>query len=305
MSTIPDLTMQYLDTFDREKQKRTIETYKQGLKIFAEIVGTSAELDEATYIRFLTKTKYMEPATQAAYRSAISGLYAFAAFKKIIPPLSLKAATKYYGKKQGKRDVIDIDMDAIRKVITYANTLTRFDNLIGYRDRAFIITLADTGLRISEACALKRGQINWNEGRAAIVGKGDKQAIIRFSNRSLSVMQDYLKKRAELDGASGKPLSSLPVFARHDISATNRLKPVSTKGMWKAIRGRISESGVENPDEIRIHDFRHYFVTIAWLAKGNLKLAQALARHDRIETTNRYAHFGGELDQAYDEIFNR
>lgn len=303
MSTLTDLIAKYLDTFDREKQKKTIQTYRQGLKTFVEIVGENAELNEATYIQFLTRTKRMKAATQAAYRSAISGLYGFAAFKKVIPPLSLKPATRYYGKKQGKRDVIDPNMDAIRQVLTYANTLT--GDLIALRDRAFVLTLADTGLRISEACRLERGQINWKEGRAVVIGKGDKQAVVRFSERSIRAIQDYLRERVKLDGGSGKPLSSLPVFARHDISAKNTIKPLAVKGAWKAIRQRINESGVEDPRSIRIHDFRHYFVTTVLLATGNLKLAQALARHERIETTNRYAHLGGEEDKAYHEIFNK
>jgi site-specific recombinase XerD len=272
------------------------------LKSFVEIVGDHAELNEETYIRFLDGTKRMKASTQAAYRSAIAGLYGFAAFKKITPPLSLKPANRYYGKKQGTRNTIDPDMDSIGKVVSYANTLTK--NLIELRDRAFVLTLADTGLRISEACGLTRGQVNWKEGRAVVIGKGDKQAVVRFSERSIRAIQEYLQERAKLDGASGKPLSSLPVFARHDISAKNMLKPVTTKGMWKAIRQRINESGVEDPEAIRIHDFRHYFVSTVLRATGNLKLAQVLARHERIETTNRYAHLGGEEDKAYYKIFN-
>ena len=51
------------------------------------------------------------------------------------------------------------------------------------RDRAFLLTLADTGLRVHEACNMRRGDIDWNEGRAVIIGKGDKQAVVRFSTR--------------------------------------------------------------------------------------------------------------------------
>ncbi|MGZ6316442.1 MAG: hypothetical protein ACXWNQ_04210, partial [Anaerolineales bacterium] len=52
--------------------------------------------------------------------------------------------------------------------------------------------------------------VDWNEGQAAVIGKGDKQAIVRFSTRSLRALKDYLADRAALDGASGKPLASLP-----------------------------------------------------------------------------------------------
>jgi integrase/recombinase XerC len=304
MSTLTDLIAEYLDTFDRETQKQTIKTYRFGLKQFVEIVGENAELNEATYIQFLNKTKRsMKPGTQAVCRSSIAGLYGFAAFKKIIPPLSLKSATHYHGRKQGRRDKIDPDMDTIRQVLTYANTLT--GDLIALRDRAFVLTLADTGLRIFEACELTRGQINWSEGRAMVIGKGDKQAVVRFSERSLKALQDYLRARAELDGKQGKPLNSLPLFARHDMSAKNTVMPMTTKGMWRSIRTRINESGVDEPEAIRIHDFRHYFVSTIVKATGNIKLAQVLARHERIETTNRYAHLGGEEDKAYHEIFNK
>ncbi|HXQ34570.1 MAG TPA: tyrosine-type recombinase/integrase, partial [Anaerolineales bacterium] len=56
---------------------------------------------------------------------------------------------------------------------------------------------------------------------------------------------------------------------------------------------------------VRIHDLRHYFVTMTYLAKGNLKLSQELARHESINTTNRYAHLNAETAKAYDEIFNK
>ena len=56
------------------------------------------------------------------------------------------------------------------------------------RDRAFLITLADTGLRVHEACNLKRGDIDWNEGKAIIIGKGNRQAVVRFSRRSQSAL---------------------------------------------------------------------------------------------------------------------
>ncbi len=73
---------------------------------------------------------------------------------------------------------------------------------------------ADTGLRVHEACGLRRGDLDWNEGRAVIIGKGNKQAVVRFSRRSITALRDYLAARASLDGASGRQVSALPLFAR-------------------------------------------------------------------------------------------
>jgi integrase/recombinase XerC len=43
-----------------------------------------------------------------------------------------------------------------------------------------------------------------------MVGKGDKQDVVRFSDRSMKALKNYLAARAFLDGASGKPLTSFP-----------------------------------------------------------------------------------------------
>jgi site-specific recombinase XerC len=52
------------------------------------------------------------------------------------------------------------------------------------------------------------------------------------------------------------------------------------------------------------HSFRHYFVTSVPHSSGNLKVAQALARHSNISTASLYAHLAGdELDKVYWETF--
>jgi site-specific recombinase XerD len=180
------------------------------------------------------------------------------------------------------------------------------ERLRNLRDRAFLLALADTGLRVHEACELRRGDIDWNEGRAIIIGKGDREAMIRFSNRSLDALKYYLNTRAELDGRSKKPLATLPVFARHDKGAGKTIKPFTTTTGRNIVNLRVNEAlGPEYVGLITPHSLRHYFVTIVLQASGNLKLAQKLARHQNIAVTQRYAHLSDdELDRGYHEIFN-
>jgi site-specific recombinase XerD len=113
-------------------------------------------------------------------------------------------------------------------------------------------------------------------------------------------------KRQKLDGASGKPLSSLPVYARHDKGAGKYIKPITTKTGRKIVEQRVIESvGKDYVGRITPHSFRHYFVTVVLANSGNLKLAQELARHRNINVTQRYAHLADDdLDRGYHEIFN-
>ncbi len=293
----------FLETLDRSP--RTISTYRHALKRFVQIVGENADLNTETYERFLTKIRPLSPSTKGIYTTAVRALYAFC---KVGNWFELKEATKHYTRAHGKR-IANFDRESVEKVIAHCAALradaeTPRANLENLRDRAFVLTLIDTGLRISETCSLKRGDIDWLEQRAIIIGKGDKQAVIRFSNRSIEALKAYLHARANVEPNSRIPLGSQPLFARHDIRASKKIRPITAGGMWKAIKARIEDAGVER-NAVRIHDFRHYFVTMTYLAKGNLKLSQELARHESINTTNRYAHFGGEADAAYDEIFNK
>jgi integrase/recombinase XerC len=285
----------FLETFDRSP--KTIFAYRNALNQFMNTVGENAELNTETYIEFLSSLKSKSPSTQRVYRTAVLKLYAFC---KAGNWAELKEATEHYTRKQGKR-IVNFQRAAIEQIIAYCESL--HGDLFALRDRAFVLTLVDTGLRISEACALKRGDIDWLEHRAIIIGKGDKQAVIRFSNRSIEALKVYLHERSGVDQNSRVPLASQPLFACHDIRASKKIKSISAGAMWKAIKKRMTEAGVDR-QQVRIHDFRHYFVTMTYLAKGNLKLSQELARHESISTTNRYAHFGGEADAAYDEIFN-
>ena len=302
----------FLETLDRSP--RTIFAYRNALNQFVAVVGEDAKLDLETYTKFLTAIKSKSPSTKRVYTTAVRKLYGF---HKAWNADELKEATEHYTRLQGKR-IVNFNREAVEKVIAYCESLradagsSPRENLEALRDRAFVLTLADTGLRISEACTLKRGDIDWLEQRSILIGKGDKQAVVYFSNRSIEALKTYLHARSSVEPNSRTPLGSQPLFARHDIRASKKIKPITAGGMWKAIKGapkqgikgRIEEAGVDRR-LVRIHDFRHYFVTMTYLAKGNLKLSQELARHESIHTTNRYAHFNTETAKAYDEIFNQ
>lgn len=290
----------FLDTLDRSP--RTVFTYKNALDQFVYAVGEeNVELTTETYVNFLATLKSKSPSTQRVYTTAVRKFYAFC---KAGDMAELREATQHATRRQGKR-IVNFNREAVERVIAHCEALgADGSNLEDLRDRAFVLTLADTGLRISEACALKRGDIDWMEARAIIIGKGDKQAVVRFSNRAIEALKVYLHARANVEPNSRIPLGSQPLFACHDIRASRKIRPITAGGMWKAIKSRIEEAGMER-NSVRIHDFRHYFVTMTYLAKGNLKLSQELARHESINTTNRYAHFSSEADNAYDEIFNR
>ena len=313
----------YLDTVRLARSANTRRAYSNAMSLFKSVLELNGHDPESSPVHPLTEDaaswmadalKDFSPATEQLYLASTVRFYEFLAAEKLadINLPRLKLLLRQRTRRPGPR-LPQFPRNDIERVIEYVDHFTETVSedtairLREMRDRAFLLTLADTGLRVQEACNLRRGDIDWNEGRAVIIGKGDKQAVVRFSSRSLMALRAYLSLRAVLDGNSGRPLASLPMFARHDKGAGKKIKPITTTTGRNIVSERVRQAlGDEAEGRITPHSFRHYFVTTVLRASGNLKLAQELARHASIQVTQRYAHLSNdELDQGYHDIFEK
>jgi len=319
--TISQAAVAYVDTVRLSRSQNTARTYGNGISIFMEVLKENgldpeqvpaSELKEEAILWMTSALKNHAPSSERLYLTATSGFYEYLSAENLadinLPRIHL--LIKQRARRPGQR-LPQFPADAIDKIIEHMQTLSNLtskndiERLRNLRDRAFLLTLADTGLRVHEACNLRRGDVDWNEGRAIILGKGNREDVVRFSGRALEALQRYLHERAALDGASGKSLAALPLFARHDKGAGGKTKPMTTTTGRNIVAERVVEVlGKGAKGTITPHSFRHYFVTRVLLASGNLKLAQELARHRNIAVTQRYAHLSNdELDKGYWEIF--
>lgn len=319
--SITIIATRYLEMIGLARSANTRRTYCNGIMHFLDVLRakninpdkTSIEdLSEDSMAWFISSLKNYSPSTERLYLTSVMGFFEFIVSEKLsdINLPGLRLLIKHRARKPGRR-LPQFPQDDIDRMLEYVETLkrnpseTEQERLRNFRDRAFLLTLADTGLRVHEACNLRRGDLDWNEGHAIIIGKGNRQSVVRFSRRAQQAIKDYLDVRFSLDGASGRPLTSLPVFARHDKGAGNKVIPITT-ATGRNIINRIVESalGTDEVGKITPHSLRHYFVTRVLRVSGNLKLAQELARHQNISVTQRYAHLSdSELDRGYWEVF--
>jgi len=255
-------------------------------------------------------------ATERLYLTAITGYFEFLFAEQLASPNlpRIKSLISRRARRPAQR-LPQFPIANIELIINYAiNIASAWDPLIPadtntlrqLRDMAFLLVLADTGLRVHEACSLDRGSIDWAEAKAIVEIKGGRDSVVRFSERCLTTLRKYLSIRSALDGASGRPLSSLPLFARHDRGAGKKVKRITTTTGRNIVNQYVGEIlGPEAIGTITPHSFRHYFVTVVLKSTGNLKMAQELARHRNIAVTQRYAHLSDdELDKGYHGIFN-
>jgi len=322
--TISQSIAAYVDSVRLARSENTARTYTNAMRVFCKILADRDHSPEETKITQLTEDAILwvisamkdnAPATERLYLTAVTGFYEYLAAEKLceINLPRLRLLIRQRARRPGQR-LPQFPRENIENVLLYALKLSEQpaddenQRLRNLRDRAFLLVLADTGLRVHEACALRRGDVDWNEAKVIIIGKGDQEAVVRFSSRALSALKNYLDARVVLDGASGRPLTSLPLFARHDKGAGTKVIPVTTTTGRNIVRDRVRQAlGEKAVGTITPHSFRHYFVTTVLRGSGgNLKLAQELARHKNIAITQRYAHLADdELDQGYYEIFEK
>jgi site-specific recombinase XerD len=319
--TLQDAVNRYLQQIKRSKSPHTAAAYEQGLRAFAACLDASelqinfAEDDISTLSplwieTFLNQLQRQTVATERLYTTAVAGFYRYVAAQEwAVLNLSTLDFEMSQRRSQGKRLHI-FPEDSVEQLLAYMQQTAAdppahlADKLTLYRDTALLITLADTGMRVSEACGLRKGGLDWKRRRAIVIGKGDKQAIVRFSERALDYINAYHHARFELDRKQGRQ-DVLPLFARHDKRAGQRILPISTRTAENIVAQRVVEAlGEEARGTITPHTFRHYFVTRA-ARHHDILLAQHLARHESINTTSGYTHLTEtEIDEAYADVFN-
>jgi site-specific recombinase XerD len=323
MPTVQEALDDYLREVELSRSDNTHQAYSQAADRFAEALAENDTPPTQTPVSalslewmswFIHSLRSYAVATERLYITALSGFFEHVAaegwaevnlpgLKKLRQRRARREATRLppFPQDEIEQVLAGIDQAALMPV---EDEREKLRNL---RDRALLFVLADTGLRVTEACALTRGHVDWNEGQAIVLGKGDREAVVRFSQRSLSKLRVYLRARAELDGSQGRPLASLALFARHDRGAGQKVLPISSRSAEKIVeRWVVHTLGSQARGTITPHTFRHYFVTIALRGSGgNIRLAQELARHRSIATTERYTHLSDdELDRGYHDIFN-
>lgn len=323
MPTIEECTQRFIRIIKKARSKNTADTYGYGLQKFSttlrdnDIDPKTSSVDKLTedhVALFIDDLGNVSERTEALYLVAVNSFYKFLGsedlrqfnYPRIESIIQYRHRKPDMGLPTFPEDDIDELLGKLNELIEQTFENDR-DKLAAYRDRAFLFTLADTGFRVSEACALKINNIDNRRRRAIIKGKGNKEAVVRFSRRSINAINDYLAIRSFVEDESGRQRGSLPVFSRHDKGANKkRITAIDPATARLYITGkRITELlGREPSEKITPHSFRHYFVTRVVRKKG-LEYAQIVARHENMQTTKRYTHLNDdEVDKAYREIFD-
>ena len=140
--------------------------------------------------------------------------------------------------------------------------------------------LLNSGLRISEALALKTADVRILDGLAKsvrVIGKGDKERLVPLPASFGAVFGFWLKNRNRTEF----------VFARAPGQ-----KAVSRQSAGAYLRLMLKKAGIEK--KISPHKLRHTYATNLLNAGAELVDIKALLGHESIATTQIYTNVGQE-----------
>lgn len=332
----------FLTALARANSDKTVKTYRTALKSFCKTLleleidpetAPAALLDYPQVEAFIQTSDAYSPSTEKLYLTAVRSFYAFLLDEDLAKPNLGKLQRRIQDRARRSAWSPEVfPREGIEKLIAYAESLAarpveneckqkkseaailkarKAARLRNLRDRALIILLADTGLRVAEACSLTYGQIDALEARLRNVQrKGYKRkgnqagSSVLVSERALAAIRDYQNARKEDVLPAGIKRKTVPLFIRHDLAAQSGLRKMTEKTAWKIVKDRATEClGDEAAADIHPHSFRHYFVTVV-LLETDLETARRLAGHASADTTSRYAEIDPEVEQRYHRIFN-
>jgi integrase/recombinase XerC len=155
------------------------------------------------------------------------------------------------------------------------------------RDAAVLALLYGSGLRISEALGLKRGDVGKGAGDAiTVMGKGRKQRMVPVLPQVRKLVADYLALCPHELPADG------PLF----IGAKGG--PLSARVIQLAMARLRGALGL--PDTATPHALRHSFATHLLARGGDLRAIQELLGHASLATTQIYTEVDSDrLIAAY------
>lgn len=143
----------------------------------------------------------------------------------------------------------------------------QLDEKMSIRMTAILLVMLDTGLRLTELLSMQLKDLDMDQGRAMIMGKGAKQRFIFFGKVTKKALWRYLSfARPEPMAGTGN------VFLTHDG------RPLPKRRLAAMLKDIGSRSGVQN---VHPHRFRRY-AAIACLraGMGELFLAKMLGHED-------------------------
>jgi integrase/recombinase XerD len=259
-------------SFSRE----SVEKYGECLKQIWFAIGAKpiSELSQADLLA-LRSTWISKPLSVSRQTSLLLSLRRFLLFCQTEKRMVLKIdPSEIKPPRRPRREVVFLTPEEIEDFIATIRVATTRGavHIAGLRLRTVVETLLGSAMRISEALSLNRDSIDFERGEARIIGKGNKERTVFFTDRALGWIRRYLESREDDCPA---------LFVCQN--GTDRLK---RDDLWRYFKRHRKLAGIRK--QVTPHILRHTAATQLLFNGCPVGHIKAILGHERLETTCRY-----------------
>ncbi len=145
------------------------------------------------------------------------------------------------------------------------------------RNTAVLEMMFATGMRVSELCYLTESNVDLDEGKVRVYGKGSKERIIQIGNTdTLKLLHRYREEFAEAIQSSGF------------FFLNNRGTRLTEQSVRQVLDQTAKHAGVA--EKVTPHMFRHTVATLLLEAGVDIRYIQQFLGHSSISITEIYTH---------------
>ncbi|MBT3355933.1 tyrosine-type recombinase/integrase [bacterium] len=288
--------LEYLEV-DKNRSQKTLENYARYLNKFASWSKISKPIDISdtlvhkfrVHLNQVTDEmgNSLNRKTQNYYIIALRGFLRYLSKKNIF---SLSAEKIELGKTNA-RTIDFLSIEEIERLIQATEGMS----FATARNRAILLLLFSSGLRVSELVNLNRDNIDLVRKEFSIIGKGSKIRIVFISDGAKGAIEYYLSKRNDLD-----PALFVRLPKKNDLSDLR----ITTRSIQRIVVSCAKKAGILK--KVTPHVLRHSFATNLLQNGADIRSVQALLGHSSINTTQIYTHVTNEgLKETYNRFYKK
>lgn len=250
--------------------------------------------DIHAFLAYLKNNFNSQPTTLARKASSIRIFFHYLCNKsKRIPN---NPAQDLENPKLGRRLPKYLSLDQSKKLLESAakpriSEKNNHDN--STRNLAIITLFLNCGMRLSELVGINIKDIDFDENKLNVVGKGNKERTIYLNKACITAIKRYLEIR---------PHDSLKDDARDALFLSEQRKRISNRTVQYIVKEELRLAGIDQ-DKYSVHKLRHTAATLMYkYGQVDIRALQELLGHESISTTEIYTHV--DSDQIRSAVEN-
>jgi site-specific recombinase XerD len=248
----------------------TVAFYRDCLSVFARRLSKEERADvskiqSSTVRRFLSakRSEGISPHRVAGYYNTLKIFFSFLRREGLISSNPMDTIQRV---KLPPPRIHSLQEDDIRRLVEATKNP---------RDRAIVLLVLDTGLRLGELLRLRWQDIDWKWRILKVTGKGGKERIVPFGLGASRALRSYMNSIGSRDGY---------------VLVTRSGTPLSREGLKSILRRAVSRAGLDGRAVHKgLHTLRHTMARLYLMRGGDIQSLARILGHSSLEMTRRYS----------------